>query len=85
MPQEQMDAYDVKMWLRTRIWRGWGSQSWVAKNHLLQYGPVRNRNRLNAALGVLSDQFAIWLGQNPKNKQWFVNLHDKFFAEVVAV
>ena len=84
MPQEQMDAYDVAVWLRTRIWRGWGSQSWVAKNQLLQYGPVRNRNRLNAALAVLSDQFAVWLGQNPKNKQWFVNLYDKFFAEMAV-
>lgn len=84
MPQEQVDAYDVAMWLRTRIWRGWGSQSWVAKNHLLQYGPVRNRNRLNAALGILNDQFAIWLGQNQKNKQWFVNLNDKFFADMAV-
>jgi hypothetical protein len=84
MPQEQMDAYDVTMWLRTHVWRGCGSQSWVAKNHLLQYGPVRNRNRLNAALGVLNDQYAIWLGKNPKSKKWFVNLYDKFFAEVVA-
>lgn len=80
IPQEQLDAYDVAMWLRTRIWRGWNLQSWVAKNHLLQYGPVRNRNRLNAALGILNDQVAIWLGQNPKSKQWFVNLHDTFFA-----
>lgn len=84
MPQEQMDAYDVAAWLRTRIWKGWGTQSWIAKNHLLQYGPVRNRNRLNAALSILHDQFGIWLGQNPKNKQWFVNLHDKFFAEMAV-
>ena len=84
MPQEEVDAYDVAMWLRNRIWRGWGSQSWVAKNHLLQYGPVRNRNRLNAALGILNDQFAIWLGQNQKNKQWFVNLHDKFFTDMAG-
>lgn len=82
--QEQMDAYDLAMWLRTRVWRGWDTHSWVAKNHLLQYGPVRNRNRLNAALAVLSDQFAVWLGQNPKNKQWFVNLYDKFFAEMAV-
>lgn len=80
MQQEQVDAFDAAMWLRTRIWRGWNTQSCVAKNHLLQYGPVRNRNRLNSALGILQDQSAIWLGQNPKNKQWFVNLNDTFFA-----
>jgi hypothetical protein len=86
MPQEQVDAYDVAMWLRTRIWRGWNSQSWVAKNHLLQFGPasVRNRNRLNAALGFLYDKSAIWLSQNPKSKQWFVNLSDKFFQDMAV-
>jgi hypothetical protein len=80
IPQEQTDANKVAMWLRTHTWRGWGSQSWIAKNDLLRYGPVRNRDRLNAALGILNDQFATWLGQNPKNKQWFVNLQDQFFA-----
>jgi len=84
MPQEQVDAYDVAMWLRTHIWRGWNSQSWVAKNHLLQYGPVRNRNRLNAALDILIGQFAIWVSQNQKNKQRFVNLDDKFFADMAV-
>lgn len=84
MLQEQVDAYQVAMWLRTRIWRGWGSQSWVAKNRLRQYGPVRDRSRLNAALSILSEQFAIWLGQSPKNKQLFVNLNDKFFAEMAV-
>lgn len=84
MPQEQADAYDLAKWLRTHIWRGWNSQTWIAKNHLLQYGPVRNRNRLNAALDILIGQFAIWVSQNQKNKQRFVNLDDKFFADMVV-
>jgi hypothetical protein len=84
--QEHEDAHRLANWLRTHIWRGWGSQSWVAKNHLLQYGPlpIRNRNRLNAALTILTDRFAIWLGQNQKNKQWLVHLHDKFFADMAV-
>lgn len=85
MPQEQVDAYKVARWLRTHTWRGWDSHSIIAKNFLLKYGPVRNRNRLNAALGILNDQFAIWLSQSPTNKQWFVCLHDKFFADMTVV
>ncbi len=84
MPQEQVDAYKLAKWLRKNIWSGWGSQSWVAKNYLLQYSTVRNRNRLNAALSVLNDQSAIWIGQDQKSKQWFVNLHDKYFADMAV-
>lgn len=84
MPLEQKDAHRLAHWLRIHVWRGWDSRSWMAKNYLLQYGPVRNRNRLNEALGILNDQSAIWLSQNPKNKQWFVNLHDTFFADMVV-
>lgn len=79
MPQEQMDASAVSFWLRSRVWRGAGTQSCIAKNQLLQCGPVRNRDRLNDALGVLNANNAISLGQNPKNKQLFVHLHDPFF------
>jgi hypothetical protein len=84
MPQEQADAYNVAKWLRTRVWRGWDSKSWIAKNDLRRDGPVRNRDRLNAALDVLEDEFAIWREQSPKNKQWFVCLQDKFFAEMAV-
>ncbi|MGS1120362.1 YfjI family protein [Rhodanobacter sp. UC4436_H3] len=84
MPQEQADAYNVAKWLRTRVWRGWNSKSWIAKNDLRRDGPVRNRDRLNAALDVLEDEFAIWREQSPKNKQWFVCLQDKFFAEMAV-
>lgn len=86
MPQEQMDAHRLAIWLRTNVWRGWHSKSWIAKNHLLQFGPgsVRTRNRLNAALGILNDRCAIWLGQNYKSKQWFVNLNDEFFADMAG-
>jgi len=80
MPQEQMDASAVSFWLRTRVWRGAGAQSCIAKNQLLQCGPVRNRDRLNDALRVLNANNATWLSQNPKNKQWFVHLHDPFFT-----
>ncbi len=85
MPQEQVDAYNVAKWLRTRVWRGWDSKSWIAKNDLRRGGPVRNRDRLNAALDVLEDEFAIWPDQDPKSKQRFVCLHDRFFAEMAVV
>ncbi|HEL3759487.1 TPA: DUF3987 domain-containing protein [Stenotrophomonas maltophilia] len=81
IPDEKSDALKLAMWLRTHHWRGWHSQSWIPKNLLLQYGPVRNRNRLNSALGLLSGQFAISLSQNQR-RQWFVHLHDNFFASI---
>lgn len=84
MPPEQVDAYNLALWLRTRWWRGVGSQAWIHKNRLLQYGPVRGRYRLNEALGILIAQSAIWMTKDEKTKRMFVHLHDPFFAGMVV-
>lgn len=84
MPQNQIDAREVASYLRRTVWGGHGSESWIAKNALLQNGPkrTRRRDRLDAALRILQDKCAIWIGIEPKTKQRFVNLYDAFFANL---
>src|SRR3546814_14996872 len=45
-PQDQVDAQKVELYLRN-LWGGYGSNSFIARNHLLRNGPVRDRERLN--------------------------------------
>lgn len=80
--QDMVDTQAVLKCLRNRIWKGYGSNSFVPKNHLLRHGPVRNRDRLNAVLDNLVAQSAIWIGQTPKNRQLYVNLNDTFFGSI---
>jgi hypothetical protein len=82
MSQDMIDTQDVLKCLRNRIWKGYGSNSFVPKNILLRHGPVRNRDRLNVALDNLAAQSAIWIGQTPKNKQLYVNLNDAYFGSI---
>jgi hypothetical protein len=82
MSQDLVDTREVLKCLRNRIWKGYGSNSFVPKNLLLRNGPVRNRDRLNIALDNLVAQSAIWIGQTPKNKQLYVNLNDAYFGSI---
>ena len=82
MSQDLVDTREVLKCLRNRIWKGYGSNSFVPKNLLLRNGPVRNRDRLNVALDNLVAQSAIWIGQTPKNKQLYVNLNDAYFGSI---
>lgn len=80
MPQDQVDANELALHLRKNIWGGYGSGSWVAKNHLLNGGPVRNARRLNAALRILEEKGAVRIGPAPKSRRLYVDLNDAFFG-----
>lgn len=82
MPQERADAQAVATYLRTHVWHGIGSDSFVAKNHLLRYGPVRTRDRLDPALGVLEYMNAIRVEIAPKDKRRYVRLNDAYFESM---
>lgn len=82
MPQERVDAQCVATYLRTHVWRGIGSDSFVAKNHLLRCGPVRTRDRLDPALGMLEYMNAIRIETAPKDKRRYVRLNDAYFGSM---
>ncbi|MBD7923089.1 YfjI family protein [Xanthomonas bonasiae] len=79
-PQDQIDAQAVASYLRSRIWRGPGSDTYVPKNHVLRNGPVRNRVRLGAALELLGAQGAVWIYTGYRDKKAHLRLNDDFFC-----
>ena len=79
-PQDQVDAQAICGHLRHRVWTGNVTTSWIGRNELLRNGPIRDRGRLNAALDVLQNAGAIWIGVAPQNKKKFVNLYATFFS-----
>lgn len=83
--QDIIDTQDVLKCLRNRIWRGYGSNSFVPKNLLRQNGPVRNRDRLDIALGNLVAQSAIAIGKAPKSSEKYVYLNDSYFGSIPAL
>ena len=78
-PQDQVDAQKVELYLRN-LWGGYGSNSFIAKNHLLRNGPVRDRERLNAALRVSARKGAVSLPYAAKGERRYVVLHDDYFG-----
>jgi hypothetical protein len=80
--QDMIDTQDVLKSLRNRIWKGYGSNSFVPKNMFLRYGPVRNRDRLNIALDNLAAQSAIAIDKAPKNKELYIYLNDNYFGSI---
>ncbi|WP_182657449.1 YfjI family protein [Stenotrophomonas lacuserhaii] len=82
LPQDQLDAQAVAAYLRNHIWQGPGSNSFVAKNHLLRNGPVRGRDRLDPALKVLEHQGAICIVVAPKDKKRYVQLNNNHFGAI---
>lgn len=78
--QEDEDARQLTQYLRERVWKGPGMNSFILKNHLLRNGPLRNRIRLNAALDLLRQRAALWIGQySPPDKRLYVCLNDSHF------
>ncbi|WP_204304894.1 hypothetical protein, partial [Stenotrophomonas maltophilia] len=47
--QDQVDAQALDRYLYAKWWKGIYSDTYVPKNQVLRYGPVRDRARLNAA------------------------------------
>lgn len=82
VPQDQIDAQALANYLRSHIWGGPMSDTYVPKNHLRRNGPVRDKARLNAALELLVVQAAIEVGVAPKDKKSYVRLLNNFFASV---
>ncbi|MEI7035644.1 YfjI family protein [Fulvimonas yonginensis] len=80
LSQGQVDAQAVFKYLRDSVWQGPRSDTYVPKNHVRQYGPVRDRDRLNAALRILEAQRALWVVVAPRGKQRFVRLSDWYFG-----
>ena len=82
MPQDQIDAQAVVTYLRFRIWLGPNSDTFIPKNKLLRNGPVRDRNRLNAALELMATWGAVCVGVSPKDKKSYVQLLNVYFSNV---
>jgi hypothetical protein len=80
LAQDQIDAQAVFKYLRDSVWRGPRSDTHVPKNHVRQYGPVRDRDRLNAALRILEAQQAVWIVVAARGKQRFIRLSDWAFG-----
>lgn len=78
-PEDQVDARKVELYLRD-LWGGYGSNSFIAKNHLLRNGPVRDRERLNAALRVSARKGAVSLPHAAKGERRYVLLNDDYFG-----
>lgn len=80
MPQDQVDAQAVANYLRGHLWLGPASDTVVPKNHVLRNGPVRDRDRLNAALVLLELQGAVQAAVAPKDKKSYVRLMNTYFG-----
>lgn len=80
LAQDQVDAQAVFKYLRDSVWRGPRSDTHVPRNHVRQYGPVRDRDRLNAALRILEAQHVVWIVVAARGKQRFIRLSDWHFG-----
>ena len=82
MPQDQVDAQAVVAYLCSRVWLGPNSNTITPKNHLLRNGPVRDRDRLNAALELVEMWGGVRVGVGPKDKKSYVQLLNAYFGNV---
>lgn len=86
IPQDQIDARDLAVWLRTRIWGGVTSDTFVPKNYVVNRGPIRNNIiRFNAALDLLIEQGGIQVHQSniPKDRKKYLRLGNAFFSNII--
>lgn len=79
LPQDQLDAQATESYLRTRVWRGYSSNTCVPKNYVLRNGPVRNRARLNAALELLVSQGVLQTYVGYQDRKTYLQLMDSHF------
>lgn len=83
VPQIQLDMQAIANYL---FRAGWSmGYTFVARNHVLHCGPVRNLARFNAALDAMVYAGQIWIGQDPKSKRRFINLNGQFFGAMPSV
>lgn len=81
VPQDLVDARALAHYLKTRIWRGPFSDTWVPRNHVLRNGPVRKRDRLAAALELLQTRGAIRIGTSYGDRKCHLQLINHFFNQ----
>lgn len=80
-PQDVVDARAVAHYLKTRIWGGAWSNTWIPRNDVLRNGPVRKRDRLTAALALLQMRGAICIGTGYKDRRCYLQLMNAFFNQ----
>lgn len=81
VPQDLVDARAVAHYLKTRIWGGLFSNTWIPRNHVLRNGPVRKRDRLAAALELLQTRGAIRIGTSYGDRKCHLQLINYFFNQ----
>ncbi|PAM64436.1 hypothetical protein CEK00_20990 [Stenotrophomonas maltophilia] len=81
VPQDLVDARALAHYLKTRVWRGPFSDTWVPRNHVLRNGPVRKRDRLAAALELLQTRGAIRIGTSYGDRKCHLQLINHFFNQ----
>lgn len=82
VPQDQLDAQAIASYLRSHIWQGPSSDTFVPKNHVRRSGPVRDKARLSDALELLAARGAVEVGLAPKDKKTYVRLMNHFFGSM---
>lgn len=82
VPQDLVDARALAHYLKTKIWRGPFSDTWVPRNHVLRNGPVRNRSRLTAALDLLQMRGALWIMTGAMDRKCYLRLAGNFFGQM---
>lgn len=80
LSQDQVDARATESYLRTRIWHGPMSDTYVPKNQILRCGPVRERRRLNTALELLIAQGALQIYIGHRDKKTYLQLMNHYFS-----
>ncbi|HEL3210250.1 TPA: DUF3987 domain-containing protein [Stenotrophomonas maltophilia] len=81
VPQDLVDARAVAHYLKTRIWGGLFSNTWIPRNQVLRNGPVRKRDRLAAALELLQTRGAIRIGTSYGDRKCHLQLINCFFSQ----
>jgi len=80
-PQDLVDARAIANYLKSRVWGGIFSNTYVPKNHVLRNGPVRDRRRLNAALSLLEMRWAVQVTMGPRDRKCHLQLMNDFFKQ----
>ncbi|WP_313207285.1 YfjI family protein [Stenotrophomonas sp.] len=80
-PQDLVDARAVAEYLRSRVWGGPSSDTYVPKNQILRNGPVRDRGRLNEALSLLDMRRAVNVVTGSRDRKTYVQLLNHFFNQ----
>ncbi|KFX63929.1 hypothetical protein KBK24_0119795 [Burkholderia sp. K24] len=78
--QAQADAQMLEYKLFVDLWcKGY---TFMRKNMVLQYGPLREKRRLDAALDILVGLGRVWIGTGQKREK-YINLNQHYFGTLV--